>query len=53
MSSDFLGEKTPCCFDDQAGTHVGHRLFKLIAWYDNEMGFASRLLDLSAFIMNQ
>ncbi len=53
VSSDFLGEKTPCCFDDQAGTHVGHRLFKLIAWYDNEMGFASRLLDLSAFIMNQ
>jgi glycogen operon protein len=53
VSSDILGEKAKCCFDASAGAHIGSRLFKLVAWYDNEFSYARNLLDLSSFIMNQ
>jgi glyceraldehyde 3-phosphate dehydrogenase len=53
VSSDILNERANCCFDSKAGANIGHRLFKLLAWYDNESVYAKNLLDLSSFIMNQ
>ena len=29
---------------------VGKRLAKVISWYDNEMGFSSRMIDVSTLM---
>lgn len=52
VSSDLINENAVCCFDSKAGLGLGPRMFKLLAWYDNEACYACRLLDLSSFIMN-
>ncbi|MGL5689590.1 MAG: type I glyceraldehyde-3-phosphate dehydrogenase [Bacteroidales bacterium] len=46
VSSDFLGEKTPSVFDARASLQISDEYFKLIAWYDNEIGYSNKLLDL-------
>ena len=46
VSSDFIGERHSCVFDAAAGMMLGDRFAKLVAWYDNEWGYANRLLDL-------
>src|SRR4029077_3905245 len=38
VSSDFIGSKYSAIFDKGAGIALNDRFFKLIAWYDNEMG---------------
>ena len=50
VSSDFLGDTHTCIFDAKAGLMLGDRFVKLVAWYDNEMGYASKCLDLMACI---
>src|SRR5262249_10238057 len=47
VSSDFRGEACTSVFDAKAGIQLDPTFVKLIAWYDNEWGFASKLLDLS------
>ncbi len=37
--------------DGAAGMQVEGGLTKIVAWYDNEWGYASRCLDLVAHIM--
>ncbi|MGH2344110.1 MAG: type I glyceraldehyde-3-phosphate dehydrogenase, partial [Chloroflexota bacterium] len=32
---------------------LGGNLVKVVAWYDNEWGYASRVADLSAFIAHK
>ena len=46
VSSDFIGNHHSCIFDKTAGIALNDRFYKLIAWYDNEMGYSSRLVDL-------
>lgn len=46
VSSDFIGSHFSCVFDKLAGIALNRRFYKLIAWYDNEMGYASRVVDL-------
>ncbi|MEC8307254.1 MAG: type I glyceraldehyde-3-phosphate dehydrogenase [Chlamydiota bacterium] len=46
VSSDFLGDTRSSIFDREAGLALGSHFFKLVAWYDNEMGYAARLIDL-------
>lgn len=48
VSSDFLGDTHTCIFDARAGLSLNDGFVKLIAWYDNEMGYASKCLDLTA-----
>ncbi|MGL5785256.1 MAG: type I glyceraldehyde-3-phosphate dehydrogenase, partial [Bacteroidales bacterium] len=50
VSSDFLSEKTPSLFDARAGLGVSDTYFKIIAWYDNETGYSSQLLNLIRYI---
>jgi len=45
VSADFLG-RTESSIYDETQTIVAGELVKLVAWYDNESGFAHRLLDL-------
>jgi glyceraldehyde 3-phosphate dehydrogenase len=45
VSSDVVGDPHSCVFDS-ALTMVMGRQVKVVAWYDNEWGFANRMVDL-------
>ena len=46
VSSDLTGFSETCIFDKTAGIMLDDNFVKLIAWYDNEWGYSSKLLDL-------
>ena len=46
VSSDFLGETCTCVFDVKAGISLNETFVKLVAWYDNEIGYSSKVVDL-------
>lgn len=46
VSSDFISSPYSCIFDSLAGIQLNSQFFKLICWYDNEMGYAMRITDL-------
>ena len=48
VSSDLTGFSETCIFDETAGIMLDNNFVKLIAWYDNEWGYSSKLLDLIA-----
>jgi glyceraldehyde 3-phosphate dehydrogenase len=50
VSSDFIGSRYSCIFDKGAGIALNSRFYKLIAWYDNEVGYASRVVDLIEYM---
>jgi len=51
VSTDFNGVTLSCVYDSKASMALGKKFFKIIAWYDNEMAYAHRLLDLIMYIM--
>lgn len=50
VSSDFIGTRASCIFDKGAGIALNSRFYKLIAWYDNEMGYSHRVVDLLKYM---
>ncbi len=50
VSSDFIGERNTCIFDAEAGIPLTSTFVKLVAWYDNEMGYSSKVVDLAVHI---
>lgn len=50
VSQDFVSDPSICTFDANAGIALNDNFFKLIAWYDNEYGYSSKLVDLAAHI---
>lgn len=46
VSTDFTSDSHSSIFDATAGMQLNDRFFKLIAWYDNEWGYSSRMIDL-------
>ena len=46
VSSDLIGNRHSCIVDTLAGIALNSKFYKLIAWYDNEMGYAQRVVDL-------
>lgn len=53
VSSDFIGDTHSSIFDAHAGIALNDNFFKLISWYDNEIGYSCRLLDLIRYIANK
>ncbi len=47
VSSDLKSEACTSIFDAKAGIQLDPTFVKLIAWYDNEWGYSSKLLDLA------
>lgn len=47
VSTDFIGHKSSSIFDVKAGIQLNDNFVKLVAWYDNEMGYSNRLVDLA------
>lgn len=50
VSSDFIGDMHSSIFDKEAGISLNDRFYKIVAWYDNEMGYAARVVDLVVFM---
>jgi glyceraldehyde 3-phosphate dehydrogenase len=50
VSSDFISSTYSAIFDKDAGIALNDKFFKIIAWYDNEMGYACRVVDLLAYM---
>ena len=46
VSQDFVGEKCTSNFDAKAGIALNDHFVKLVAWYDNEIGYSNKLVDL-------
>jgi len=45
VSVDIIGNKHSCIFDSQMTSVIG-KMVKIIGWYDNEIGYSSRIIDL-------
>ena len=52
VSRDIVGDPASCVFDSGLTQAVGN-LVKIFGWYDNEWGYASRLVDLAAIVGSQ
>jgi glyceraldehyde 3-phosphate dehydrogenase len=50
VSIDFNGSTFSATVDLELTNVLGGNLVKVMAWYDNEMGFSQRMLDLAAYI---
>jgi len=50
VSNDFIGDKHTSIFDASAGIALSDTFVKLVAWYDNEMGYSNKVLDLVTHI---
>ena len=46
VSSDFLGDTRTSIFDAKAGIALTDTFVKVVSWYDNEMGYSNKVLDL-------
>lgn len=49
VSTDFIGDSHSMTFDAKAGIALNDNFVKLIAWYDNEMGYSHRVVDLAVY----
>jgi glyceraldehyde 3-phosphate dehydrogenase len=47
VSADFMSEPLSSVFDAKAGIQMSPKFVKVVAWYDNEFGYACRMIDLS------
>lgn len=47
VSSDFIGCAASSIFDAGASIELNKKFFKLVSWYDNEWGYANRIVDLA------
>ncbi len=46
VSSDFLGDARTSIFDAKAGIALTDTFVKVVAWYDNEIGYSNKVLEL-------
>ncbi|CCB89982.1 glyceraldehyde-3-phosphate dehydrogenase [Simkania negevensis Z] len=53
VSSDFIGDSHSSIFDRHAGIALSDNFFKLVSWYDNEIGYSHRLLDLITYMASK
>ena len=53
VSADFIGSTESSIYDATAGIELNERFFKLVSWYDNEMGYANRVVDLIDYMVGR
>lgn len=46
VSSDFNGSPASSTVDAPSTMIIGDRMLKVLSWYDNEMGFSNRMIDM-------
>lgn len=50
VSTDFIGDTRSSIFDAGAGIMLNANFVKLVSWYDNEVGYSTRVVDLIAHV---
>ena len=50
VSSDFLGDTHTSIFDAAAGIALTDTFVKVVSWYDNEIGYSNKVLDLITYM---
>merc|ERR1712012_780258 len=53
VSTDFVGDNRSSIFDAKAGIQLSKTFVKLVSWYDNEMGYSNRVIDLISYMQTQ
>merc|ERR1712115_559193 len=53
VSTDFLGDDRSSIFDAKAGIQLSKTFVKLVSWYDNEMGYSNRVIDLITYMQTK
>jgi glyceraldehyde 3-phosphate dehydrogenase len=51
VSSDIKGNSHSSIFDSDLTMKMGPKFFKVMSWYDNEMGYSNRVVDLAKKLM--
>ena len=49
VSQDFMGNPDSSIFDSKLTKVIGNTV-KVVSWYDNEVGFSNRVMDLAGFV---
>ncbi len=50
VSNDFLSDPRTSIFDAGAGIQLSPKFVKVIAWYDNEMGYSHKVIELIQYM---
>jgi glyceraldehyde 3-phosphate dehydrogenase len=50
VSSDFIGDTRTSIFDAKAGIALTDTFVKVVSWYDNEIGYSNKVLDLITYM---
>ncbi len=50
VSSDFIGDPRTSIFDKKAGIMLNPNFVKVIAWYDNEWGYSTKVVELIEYL---
>ena len=50
VSNDFIGDARTSIFDAGAGIQLSPNFVKVVSWYDNEMGYSHKVVDLVEYI---
>lgn len=53
VSSDFIGSPYSAIFDKDAGIALNDSFYKIVAWYDNEVGYSARIIDLLLYMSSR
>lgn len=52
VSVDIIGNSHSCLFDAKLTSTID-KMVKVVGWYDNEIGYSSRIIDLITYISNK
>ena len=50
VSTDFLGDSRTSIFDAKAGIQLSPTFVKVVSWYDNEMGYSTKVVELIEYM---
>ena len=50
VSNDFIGEAQTSVFDAKAGIALTSTFVKVVSWYDNEMGYSTKVVELIEYM---
>ncbi|MBE6996325.1 MAG: type I glyceraldehyde-3-phosphate dehydrogenase [Ruminococcaceae bacterium] len=50
VSSDFIGDSRTSIFDADAGIALNDHFVKVVSWYDNENGYANKMVELACYM---
>lgn len=53
VSCDFIGESASSVIDTQSTMVLGKNFAKVFSWYDNEMGFSHRMVDMALYMADR